>query len=358
MNIQTATKSYENWMRSCTSVIEADLRAKHEMMKEDLYFFFRGTFYRWIQLWPEVCSDLRRAPKVLASGDLHVDSFGTWRDAEGRLCWGIDDFDESYPLPYTNDLVRLATSLKIVIDCEALTIGLKDGCDAILDGYQKGLKDGGCPIVLAEHEEQMEKLGMNVMPQAGDFWGHLLDFPVITNSTPRDVRRILSDALPAQHLDFKVVRRIAGLGSRGQKHFVAIAKYRGAYTAREAKAMVPSACFWVAGEKANGQKYYEQIISSAVRSPDPFQKMSGTWLIRRLSPDSNPIEIAKLPQEREEEKMLFAMGIEAANIHLGTKRQVKNILKDLRARKSNWLRSSAKNMAKATTREWKDFKRS
>jgi uncharacterized protein (DUF2252 family) len=36
-----------------------------------------------------------------------VNSFGTWRDLEGRLCWGVDDFDESYWLPYTNDLVRL-----------------------------------------------------------------------------------------------------------------------------------------------------------------------------------------------------------------------------------------------------------
>src|ERR1039458_5738131 len=39
---------------------------------------------------------LRDAPKVLAVGDLHVGSFGTWRDTEGRLSWGVDDFDESY----------------------------------------------------------------------------------------------------------------------------------------------------------------------------------------------------------------------------------------------------------------------
>ena len=58
---------------------------------------------------------------MLAVGDLHVNSFGTWRDAEGRLCWGVDDFDESYPLAYTNDLVRLAASLKIVIDAESLS---------------------------------------------------------------------------------------------------------------------------------------------------------------------------------------------------------------------------------------------
>ena len=58
-------------------------------------------------------SRMREAPRVLSVGDAHVNSYGTWRDAEGRLCWGIDDFDEAWPLPYTNDLVRLATSVKL-----------------------------------------------------------------------------------------------------------------------------------------------------------------------------------------------------------------------------------------------------
>jgi len=36
---------------------------------------------------------------VLAVGDLHVENFGTWRDAEGRLIWGVNDFDEAWRLP-------------------------------------------------------------------------------------------------------------------------------------------------------------------------------------------------------------------------------------------------------------------
>jgi uncharacterized protein (DUF2252 family) len=76
------------------------------------------------------------APKVLAVADLHVNSFETWQDAEGRLYWGVDDFDESYSLAYRNDIVRLAASLKIVIDADSLSIRFKDGCDAILDGYR------------------------------------------------------------------------------------------------------------------------------------------------------------------------------------------------------------------------------
>ena len=73
-----------------------------------------------------------------------MNSFGTWRDAEGRVCWGIDNFDESYPLAYTNDIVRLAASLKIVIDAGSLSIRVKDGCGAILHGYLQCLKRQTC----------------------------------------------------------------------------------------------------------------------------------------------------------------------------------------------------------------------
>jgi len=164
MTIFQATTSYETWMRRCTTVVEAHLRRKHRQMRDDLFAFLRGSFYRWAQLWPEVCRELHKAPDVLAVGDLHVGSFGTWRDAEGRLCWGVDDFDESYPLPYTNDLVRLAVSAKLMIDAEHLTITLKDACAAILDGYRRTLRDGGRPMVLAEHETNLERLGVDRNP--------------------------------------------------------------------------------------------------------------------------------------------------------------------------------------------------
>jgi hypothetical protein len=93
-----------------------------------------------------------------------------------------------------------------------------------------------------------------------------------------------------------------------------------------------------------------------MRSHDPFQKIVGTWLIRSLSPESNPIEIADLPEERDEETLLYAMGSEAANVHLGSKRQVANILTDLQRRESNWLRSAARDMAKAMEGDWKRYR--
>jgi hypothetical protein len=279
-----------------------------------------------------------------------------WRDLEGRLCWGVDDFDDAYPLPYTNDLVRIAASIRMVTESQHFTIKFRDGCDAILEGYLESLKDGGCPFVLAEHEKNLERLGIEAIKPPQDFWKTLVNNPkVARGDMPPDARQAWRKTLPPS-ADYKVVRRVAGLGSLGQRRFVAIVMHDGGYIAREAKATVPSASVWQKGKKGRGEIYYEKAISSAVRSHDPFQLVFGNWLIRRLSPDSNPIEIDNLPKERDEYRLLRAMGQEAANVHLGTKGQIKPVLHDLRRRKSNWLRRAGKKMAKAIEKEWQEYK--
>ena len=356
--IEGATASYEAWMRSCTKILQSDLRLKHEQMKESPFGLLRGAFYRWAQLWPSVCSDLCGAPRVLAVGDLHVNSFGTWRDAEGRLCWGVDDFDEAYPLAYTNDLVRLAASVKIVIDAEGLSVKLKGGCNAILEGYTEALREGGFPIVLAERDQKLGKLGVDSFKPPSNFWEKLNRLPVLRQPLAKDLKRALEKTLPEAGIKYKVVRRQAGLGSLGQERFVAIADWQGGCIAREAKLMVPSACSWLNDEIKHRQSFYEKAISSAVRSPDPFQVIDGSWLIRRLSPDSNPIDIQTLPKHSDEEMVLNAMGREAANVHLGTRSSTKNILKDLKKRKRGWLEDAAVRMAKILEKDWKRYRKS
>ena len=357
MDIVEATRRYEQWMRRCTPVVPAHLRDKHEQMRGDLFAFLRATFYHWARQWPEVCGDLQRAPRVLSVGDLHVDSFGTWRDVEGRLCWGVDDFDEAYPLPYTNDLVRLAASAKIVIDAEQLAMKFKDACDAILEGYRETLREGGCPIVLGEREVTLAKLGVDAIEPPEDFWPKLQRLPPVKQPLRNDVLQAIERSLPDARLGYKVSRREAGIGSLGQPRFVVIARWQGGLIAREAKAMVPSACVWLSRRVQRGQSLYERVIDGAVRSRDPFQFIVGNWLIRRLSPDANPIEIADLPKKRDEETLLHAMGGEAANVHLGSGRQIDRVKADLQQRKANWLRAAAKDMAEATRHEWKIYRK-
>ncbi len=89
--------------------------------------------------------------------------------------------------------MRLATSVKIVNDSEEeLTISLKAGCDAILDGYQQTLKRGGCPLVLAEHEQNLEKLGIEAIDPAPDFWKKLNDGHVNATAFHLRVRELFA----------------------------------------------------------------------------------------------------------------------------------------------------------------------
>ena len=89
MNIAKATAKYEAWLATHLKIVPKDLDFKHQQMRLAVFPFLRATYYRWAQTFPDVCEDLAKAPQALAVGDLHVENFGTWRDIEGRLIWGI-----------------------------------------------------------------------------------------------------------------------------------------------------------------------------------------------------------------------------------------------------------------------------
>jgi uncharacterized protein (DUF2252 family) len=101
-DVVTATTDFEKWAGRHVNLIQSDVERKHLGMAQAAFPFFRATFYRWAQWWPQICPELARAPQVLAVGDLHIDNFGTWRDLEGRLIWGVNDFDEAWPAAYTD----------------------------------------------------------------------------------------------------------------------------------------------------------------------------------------------------------------------------------------------------------------
>ena len=111
MNIFKSAAAYEDWLRAqLDDVVEKDIAVKHKKMAGDPFQFLRATYWRWAETIYGVCRDLKDAPHVLAVGDIHVENFGTWRDAEGRLVWGVNDFDEAAKMPYVLDIVRLAAS--------------------------------------------------------------------------------------------------------------------------------------------------------------------------------------------------------------------------------------------------------
>jgi hypothetical protein len=354
-NIRDATRNYEAWLARHIDVLRSDLDAKHELMAQDPFSFFRATFYRWMQLYPVVCPKAWAAPRVLAVGDLHVENYGTWRDAEGRLVWGINDFDEVFALPYTIDLVRLAASAALAIKLNHLRFAPARACTAILEGYSDSLQTGGEPFVLSEKHAWLREAVTSHGRDPVMFWQKFAALPTLKQVPPR-VMALLKQAMPERNLKFRVVHRRAGLGSLGRERFTAIAQWDGGNIAREAKALLPSACVWASG---GGDKriYYGQMLTRIVRAGDPFMNMHPGWILRRLAPYCSRIELQQLPRGPYAEKLLRVMGRELANVHLGMRGVTAAIRSDLRKRGPKWLHHAAAAMVEATLKDWNEWRK-
>jgi hypothetical protein len=356
MKFRKATAKYESWLSHYLTLLPADIKMKHEAMRVARFPFFRATYYRWAQVFPEVCKKLDSAVKVLGVGDLHVENFGTWRDVEGRLVWGINDFDETYPLPYTQDLVRLTASAILAMEENHLHIDPRQATQAILDGYADGLKTGGRPFVLAEGHPALREMAIHRLRDPEAFWQKLAKLPLLETGIRASAVRVIKEMFPEPELEYRLAHRVAGLGSLGRERFVAIAMYRGGHIAREAKALAPSAVMWAEGGRGTAKILYQRMLNRAVRCRDPFVALKGGWIVRRLAPDCSRIELASLPAQRDEIKLLRAMGFETANVHLGSVK-AKAVLKDMKKRQGSWLHRAAHDMAAKVVEDWEEWRK-
>jgi len=342
VTIRSATQDFERWLQRQTPIVRSDLRHKHAAMKSDPFSFLRATYYRWAQQFAELESTISGAPKTLAVGDLHLENFGTWRDELGRLAWGINDFDEAYPLPYTHDLVRLAASAMLAIGQNRLRLKLKTACTAIIEGYREGLKCRGRAFVIGDYHRWFKPILSDPPRDPGRFWDHLKSLPRESAAVSSQAKAAIKQLLPEPGLRLDIRHRIAGLGNLGKPRHTALAEWNGGPIAREVKVLTLSAAAWACA--ASDGPYYAQILSGAVRSADPFLIVHKNWIVRRLAPDSRRIELASLIRVKDEEWLLHAMGFETANVHLGTPASRRPILAHLQKQSKGWLRKAATAM--------------
>jgi hypothetical protein len=371
--IVEATARYEAWLADRMPLIEPDLELKHRAMSAGSFHFLRATFYRWVARWEAIVGDVARAPAVLAVGDLHLENFGTWRDAEGRLIWGVNDFDEAWPLPYTQDLVRLSASALVARSDHDLRLDGEHSVRAILQGYREALEAGGHAFVLAEDHGALREMALHRLHNPEKYWAALQSLPTVRTRVPEVALAALGRALPERGLTTRIVHRIAGLGSLGRQRFLALAAWRGGRIAREAKALAPSACAFAAGDAtprsgeilrramlvpggAPGRVRSDAILARGVRCPDPCVRLDGAWLVRRLAPDCSRIALDALPRKRDEEQLLYAMGWETANVHLGSPSS-RAIRADLGRRRKHWLYDAAIQMAGAVDDDWREWRK-
>lgn len=315
-----AAERYEIWLAGfCTPDAEG-LRQKREKMAETPFAFLRGAFFRWGWHGRELDARVRKAPRVLAIGDVHLENFGTWRDAEGRLVWGVNDLDEAATLPFTSDLVRLAASALLEAERKpkSFRVDTNDVAEHIVDGYRTGLETGGRPFVLEGEHPALRDLAAVSGEAAALEWADLAAKPKaqpVAETVAGLPAALLRTALPADATGLRWFRRRAGLGSLGRPRFLAIAEWRGGLVAREAKLAVPSA----ATPKATApNEAARTLLETAIRAPDPLLRFTDKWVVRRLAPDSRKIEIKDLEDAGDQRLLLRAMGHEIANLHLGT----------------------------------------
>ena len=184
-DIVRATADFEKWASRHVKLVPSDVKLKHRNMALSAFAFVRATFYRWAQWWPLICPELARAPQVLAVGDLHVENFGTWRDLEGRLIWGVNDFDEAWPASYAVDLVRLVASAYLAIDEQHLAITRKVAREAVEEGYRDGIAHNGRPFVLAEHHRWLRLVALSKLRDPVVFWQKILACPKYKGKLPK-----------------------------------------------------------------------------------------------------------------------------------------------------------------------------
>jgi hypothetical protein len=373
MPIRGANQAYEKWLRAQLGddVVEGDLVRKQRKMADSAFGFLRATYWRWAETILEVCPDLAEAPPALAVGDVHLENFGTWRDVEGRIVWGVNDFDEAAEMPYVLDLVRLGTSAVLADspECPAL----EEVCSHLVEGYESGLEAPDAFVLDRQHMWMRTKFVVSEAQRA-EFWRKLGEKHEEAKAIARKAKvkakgrlfdppkrfvKALAAALPEPEIALTYWPRTAGTGSLGRPRWIGFATWRGAPLLREAKALVPSG--WTRATGNGSQRVrLNDIAQGRFRSPDPWYRASGNVLVRRLSPNNRKLEIGDRIDASIllHPDMLWAMGRDLAAIHVGVRDRRDAIKADLDKRKKRWIRANVEAAAEFVRGEYEEWKMS
>ncbi|MET3841353.1 DUF2252 family protein [Bradyrhizobium sp. OAE829] len=360
MSFRRDNKAYEAWLGTQCDVVKKDIAYKHKRMKKNPFIFLRATYFRWARKIGDWCPELMDAPQLLSVGDLHLENFGTWRDADGRLVWGINDFDEAAVMPYVLDLVRLAASIQLAPNP---AVDPRHAANALLRGYRDGLK-APRPALLFEAQSWLRPYAEPEEEKLKEFWKEVADYP--DYKPPPAIAKALIESLP-DGVDKERIRLCRllrkGGGSLGRPRYVAVGDWRGGQVLREAKALVPSAWTYANGQtsgKKSGKKSSKSnflaLANSRYRAPDPFLDVRHQFIFRRIAADSRKIELGDAAGRKLHLKLLEAMGLEVASVHAAGKVPVEALQADLAKRPRGWLNAAAAVAADKVKRDYREWR--
>ncbi|MDF2117783.1 DUF2252 family protein [Roseiarcaceae bacterium H3SJ34-1] len=356
--VQSA-KAYESWLRKQTgkTFVASDFAKKNVKLQDNAFSFLRGTYWRFAETILSDCPDLAACPSILAVGDIHLENFGMWRDADSRMVWGVNDFDEAAVMPYALDLVRLALSGTLARAGEKPST--KAICQSILAGYKQGIADPR-PIILERDNDLLrEELYLSPMERRA-FWAKMqtrcFDRAVPAKSVPPVHLKALKAAMPDPSIELRFARRTAGTGSLGRPRFVAWGDWRGGLVLRESKLLCASA--WIySGKDATQTVLGGKIAGGAFRAPDPNYRVESGIVVRRLGPNSRKIEAKTDPVELLDLDLLLLMGRELAACHAGDRGRLEKVRTDVARRDAKWLRMQVEAAGRRLRADYKAWRK-
>ena len=319
------------------------------------------------RIWPQAREDGRRARSSSCAAPIGAGprpswrSAPTWRErppcspsatstsrtsapgatATAGWCGASTTSTRRREMPYALDLVRLAASALLASRPEASrSRGMSAAaiCRAILEGYRAGLRCAarrscstatgpGCASCWSSPTSSAQSSGARSRRPG-------------VQPAPARYRRALAAAMPEPRLTD--VDRAPHRGHRQPR----VGRAGSAWPIGEARrscARSRSCCppAWQPGapDAAGAGHPLREIAGGRFRAKDPWYRVEGNMLLRRLSPNNRKVEAEKRGRRRcSRPTCCGAMGHELANVHLGTGDRRAAILRDLARRKAGWLR--------------------
>jgi Uncharacterized protein conserved in bacteria (DUF2252) len=311
-----AAKLLERYERWCDRALAFDPEAraqKHRRMAASPFAFLRGSYPVWLDRFG---ADAAHAAAIvpLGVGDLHVENFGTWLAPAGEA-FGVNDYDETGPVPFTNDLTRLAASAMLAAQAGHLAVGPHDIAAHLWNGYAANRDAVGAVLLAGDavpHVAAVAAMWRAGRPGAKRFASGIDALPQAPAGTAAPA--------PAPGFALRAQRtRIAGLGSRDHPRLVLDGELGGERAVFERKPIAPATARFLAGVDPvpDPEPYAELLRRQDERAPAlrAQVRVDGTTVVRRLDPERGRIEIADLPHRRDEHALLWMMGYCTAAHH-------------------------------------------
>lgn len=185
-----------------------------------------------------------------------------------------------------------------------LAIDASDAAKAVLEDYSESLEAGGKPFILEESHPGLREMAMGAEREPTKFWSKVAKLPRAT--PPKGIQRLLQRSFPDEAQNIAFSHRTAGVRSLGRPRYVATATAMAAWPLAKRKRGCRRPGGWAKG-RPKERAYSVRLLEHSVRQPDPYYAVEDGWVIRRLGPHCERIELAEF---------LRAMGRETANLHL------------------------------------------